>query len=115
MAKQKTPSLVTIAILTLITVLFWIGFNIYRSLTVEPPEKVPAEILEPISPTLDVEALGKLSARVYFEEYQLPETIVSAATPSSSLTTEEEAPEATESAATEEETEEATESGETAE
>lgn len=114
MAKQKTPSLVTIAILTLITVLFWIGFNIYRSLTVEPPEKVPAEILEPISPTLDVEALGKLSARVYFEEYQLPETIVSAATPSSSLTTEE-APEATESAATEEETEEATESGETAE
>lgn len=104
MKKQKTPSLVTIAILTLITVVFWIGFSVYRSLTIEPPEKVPAEILEPITATLDLETLGKLSARVFFEEYQLPETIIPqpVSTPSPAET-----PVATESAI-----QEATESGE---
>ena len=66
MKKQKKPNLVILGILTLITILFWIGFSAYRSLTSEVPIKVPSEILEPISSTLDTETLGKVGDRLFF-------------------------------------------------
>lgn len=70
MKKTKTPSLVTTAIITTITVFTWIVFGIYRALTATPPVNVPPEVLDPLSPELDPEAMGLLSQRLYFEEGQ---------------------------------------------
>src|SRR3972149_11073783 len=74
--KRKMPALVSTAILTVIILFMWIAFSVYRVLTDQPPISVPPEILEPISPTLDKEALATLSQRTYFEEADVPETFV---------------------------------------
>lgn len=115
MKKQKKPNVVVLGILTLITILLWIGFSAYRSLTSEAPVKVPSEILEPISSTLDTETLGKVGNRLFFLEQELAEIIlISSPSPSPTPSPEptqlpEEQEEATESATSE--TDEATESG----
>ncbi len=87
MNKSKVPSLVSIAILTAITSVFWIFFSVYRIFTTKPAPKVPEEILAPISPELDKVAIGKVQGRIFFEEGQIPQTSVTLAptsTPSSS-------------------------------
>jgi hypothetical protein len=114
MKKQKKPNLVVLGILTLITILFWIGFSAYRSFTSEVPIKVPSEILEPISPTFDTETLSKVGNRLFFLEQELAEIVLTAPSPSPTASPEptqlpEEQEEATESATNE--TNEATESG----
>lgn len=68
MRKRKTPNLVTIAILTTITVVFWIFFSTYRVFTDKPSLDVPAEILEPVSPTLDTGLIDKIESRIFFKE-----------------------------------------------
>ena len=68
MRKRKTPNLVTIAILTTITVVFWVFFSVYRVFTDEPSFNVPAEILEPVSPTLDTSLIDKIESRIFFSE-----------------------------------------------
>ena len=68
MKKRKTPNLVTIAILTTITVVFWVFFSVYRVFTDEPSYAVPAEILEPVSPTLDASLIDKIESRIFFSE-----------------------------------------------
>lgn len=113
MKKQKKPNLVVLGILTLITILLWVGFNAYRSFTSEVPVKVPSEILEPISPTLDTETLRKVGNKLFFLEQELAEIILTSS-PSPSPTaspapTQLPEKQATESATNE--TSEATESG----
>ena len=68
MKKRKTPNLVTIAILTTITVVFWVFFSVYRVFTDVPSYAVPAEILEPVSPTLDASLIDKIESRIFFSE-----------------------------------------------
>lgn len=115
MKKQKTPNLVVLGILTLITILLWIGFAAYRSLTSEVPIKVPDEILEPISPSLDTKTLSDVGNRLFFLEQDLANIIlITSPSPSPTASPEptqlpEEQEEATESATSE--TNEATESG----
>jgi len=70
MKKAKTPSLVTTAIITTITIFTWIAFGIYRVLTSTPQVNVPPEILTPLSPELDSQAMSRLAERLYFEEGQ---------------------------------------------
>jgi len=115
MKKLKKPKLVILGILTLITIVFWIGFSAYRSLTSEVPMKVPSEIMEPISPLLDTETLNKVGNKLFFLEQELA-NIVIVASPSPSPTASpeptqlpEEQETATDSATNE--TNEATESG----
>jgi hypothetical protein len=102
MEKKKMPNLVALGILTLVTIILWIGFGTYRAITSEAPAKVTAEILEPLSPILDTETLGLISNRLFFQEQELPETVISTpeASPSPSPT-----PEAEETTGGEEETE----------
>jgi hypothetical protein len=111
MEKKKTPNLVILGILSLITIILWIAFGAYRAVTTEAPTKVAAAILEPLSPLLDTETLGTISSRLFFQEQDLPETLILTPEPSPSPSPTPEAEEeetATESATTEE----ATESGE---
>lgn len=62
--RKKLPSLVTIAILTMITVVFWTGLEIYRALTTAPTPDVPTQILAPINPNLDSQVLNRLQNRI---------------------------------------------------
>lgn len=68
MKKPKAPKLVTVAILTTITIIFWVFFTLYNILTSKSPVVVPPHILEPIDPTLDTQTLDKLNDKTYFEE-----------------------------------------------
>lgn len=68
MKKLKAPGLVTVAIFTTITIVFWVFYSLYTILISPSSQKVPPEILAPISPTLDVETLDKLQDRVFFKE-----------------------------------------------
>lgn len=74
MKKTKTPNLVTLVVLTTITVLFWVFFSLYRVFTDEPSYDVPAEILEPVSPTLDSSLIDKIESRIFFREGEVAPT-----------------------------------------
>jgi hypothetical protein len=71
MKKRKTPTAVTTAILTLITIFCWAGFEVYRSLTIKPIPPVPAEILNPLDPTLDTASLNSLNQRLFLNENEI--------------------------------------------
>lgn len=68
MRKPKAPRLVTVAIFTTITIVFWVFLSLYRVLTTASAPNIPDEILAPISPNLDTNALKSLPNRVFFEE-----------------------------------------------
>ncbi|MEK7112802.1 MAG: hypothetical protein AAB875_05755 [Patescibacteria group bacterium] len=86
MKKSKTPKLVTLAILTAIVTAFWVFFSVYRVFTNEPPLNVPAEILEPISPTLDSDVIDKIQGRIFFSEGEIGITQIQSPTATGSET-----------------------------
>ncbi len=65
MKNNKLPSLIVLMILTVITVLFWISFSVYRTLTktTEPP--VGASVLAPIVPSLDTQTMDNVENKIY--------------------------------------------------
>lgn len=81
MKKPKPPSIVTIAIMTLITVVFWTFFSVFRIFTSTQPIDVPGNILKPIDPTLDKEALSDLESKNHLEPQDIPEIIYSTPEP----------------------------------
>jgi hypothetical protein len=68
MKKRGTPTVVTTIVLTLITVFFWVGFEVYRSLTIKPTSKVSEEIVTPLEPKIDQTTLDGLGQRLYFQD-----------------------------------------------
>lgn len=66
MKPPKVPSLVSIAILTAITLVFWAFFSAYRIFTVKPPIKVSPEVVAPLTPSLDKNALEKIDKTIFF-------------------------------------------------
>jgi hypothetical protein len=65
MKKSKLPSLVTVLVLTLVTALTWVGFEIYRAFTTTPEPSVSEEILSPITPSLDAGTIGKIQSGLF--------------------------------------------------
>ena len=68
MDKIKTPKLVTVAILTTITIIFWVFVGLYNIIVTPSPVNIDPELLEPINPVLDKEALKRLEGRIFFDE-----------------------------------------------
>jgi hypothetical protein len=68
MRKPKAPRLVTVAILTTVTVIFWVFLGVYEILTSKTPVAVPPELLTKIDPQLDIETLESIPQRMYFLE-----------------------------------------------
>lgn len=64
MKRPKPPSIITVAIITTITIIFWIFFSVYQILTGEPDVEVPESLLKPLNPTLDQEVLSTLNEGV---------------------------------------------------
>lgn len=81
MKNIKAPKIVTIGILTLITIVFWVGFEIYRTFTQKPEAPVAENIITPLNPTLDQTVLSKIQERMYLDEGQIGQTVITAATP----------------------------------
>ncbi len=78
MYKPKPPQLVTIAVITTITLIFWVFFGLYEILTKKTEVDVPPALLEELTPTLDTTTLNQIQNRLYFEEGQvdaIPKTI----------------------------------------
>ena len=86
MKKLKTPTAVTTAVLSLITIFFWAGFEIYRSLTVKPTPVVQAEIVNPLNPTLDTKTLEGLQQRLFLDDSQIGNNAAATSTPTPTLT-----------------------------
>jgi hypothetical protein len=89
--------------MTTITIIFWVFFGVYSVLVTKPPLNVPAEILDPVSATLDSQTLGRIEQRVFFEEVEIESLVVQTTptplpTPTAETTTEEAESQATESA-----------------
>jgi len=73
--KNKTPAIVTIGVLTLITVIFWIGFSVFRLFSSHPTFEIPSSVLLPIQPTIDTKTLDEIEQSIYFEPGQLVENL----------------------------------------
>ncbi len=68
MKKPKAPKLVTVAITTTVTIIFWVFLTLYRVLTTKPNPSVDPVLLQPIDANLDVESLEKIKDKIYYEE-----------------------------------------------
>lgn len=78
-------NLINLGILTLITVIAWIGFNIYHNLSTSQISEVTKIRIEPIESTFDQEALNLLNARQFIQS-DLSEQTKIKAPPSTTLT-----------------------------
>lgn len=67
MKKLNPPRLVTVAVFTTVTIIFWIFFSVYNILTTEAEVDIDQNLLKPIDPTLNTEVLNRLPQRQYFE------------------------------------------------
>ena len=72
MYSRKTPNLVAMLILTLVTVLAWVFFDIYHAIINKPAPIVPDEIMAPIVPKLEREVIDQMNTKVYFNESDIP-------------------------------------------
>lgn len=93
MKKEKTPNIVSLAILTLITSIIWIFFSLYRVFTDKSDIKVSQEILEPLSPSLNEEIISEIENRVFIEQNQIPDNIVAKETAVSKIESPSPSPE----------------------
>jgi hypothetical protein len=76
MKKPPTPKLVTVAIITTITVVFWVFLGVYNILIGTKDTIVPADLLKPIEPSLEIEILNMLENKMFIDEGQeIPFTI----------------------------------------
>ncbi len=82
--KSSVPKLVTIAVLTLITIVFWAFFGAYRALTKVPQLDFDENILEPVDPTLDTKTLTRLESRIFISDGEIEQLVgqIEAQTPS---------------------------------
>ncbi len=55
--------------------------SLYNIITSTPPVNVDPELLKPINPTLDQEALNRLEGRVFFEQGETSSPVIIRETP----------------------------------
>jgi hypothetical protein len=65
MKNTKLPSVIVLLILTSITIVFWVFFNIYYVVSKKTPTTVSEEILTPLNPKLDTEVINQMEKRIY--------------------------------------------------
>lgn len=73
MKKQKLPAVVVLLVMTVVTVICWIVFDVYWALSNKPSPVVSEEVLRPLNPVLDENALTSLQSREELPEDTIPE------------------------------------------
>ena len=81
MKKQKTPSFVIIATLTVITIVSWVVYGVYQVFVTTPSLEIPPEVAAPLNPSLDTQSLDKLQKSVFFEDSEITKGIITISTP----------------------------------
>lgn len=81
MQKNKLPIPITILILTLVTAIFWIIFEVARTFIKEPRPAVPRAITQPLNPNLDAEVLAQLQQRLELSDAEIGNVTIIAQTP----------------------------------
>lgn len=71
MKKSKLPRPIVIVILSLITIVIWTTFEIYRSLTFTPLDDIPTQVTVPLNPELNLDALSSLSQKIHLTDSQI--------------------------------------------
>lgn len=66
----------TLAILTLVTVLTWIGVDVYRALTKTEIPQILQKQIAPLNPKISTATLERLQQRVSFTQEELSEITV---------------------------------------
>jgi hypothetical protein len=97
-SKTINRDILVLAILTTLTVITWVAFDIYRALNKLTLPEILQEQLVPFDPTIDVKQIEKLKQRITIPENQLQEfqnTLNIEKEGTSSTTTQESQPEAT--------------------
>lgn len=87
--KKGRPFIINIIILTVITSILWVIFDVYRAFTTKPAPIVPEEILAPINPTLNQDLLNEVEKRVYLNEDEIPEVASGSSQVAVELTSED--------------------------
>lgn len=62
---NKLPNVINLMILTLVTILIWLSFTVYRSFTREATPVVPVEVVLPVNPQLDLEVIKMMEQKLY--------------------------------------------------
>jgi hypothetical protein len=86
MKKTKLPSIVSILILTLITTITWVGFDIYWAIRKTDNPVVSSAVSNPLDPTLDVSTINNIESRPFVNASDIPDTVANQNTNSSSAT-----------------------------
>lgn len=60
---KKVPSIVTLLVLTLVTVVSWITFDVYRAIVKAPVVKIDAQTLKELNPSLDTDSIQTIVSR----------------------------------------------------
>ena len=81
MKKIKTPSIVIIGVITLITIVLWVVFGVLRIVITQPSPDIPDEILSPITPTLDTSTISELENRTHLSESEIGQNIITPQSP----------------------------------
>jgi hypothetical protein len=85
MNKTKLPSIISVLILTLITVIMWVSLDVYRAFKKPAQNIVSQEISQPLTPSLDQNSIKQIESRNFLNDSQIPDSILNKATPSSTL------------------------------
>lgn len=68
MKSKKHPRVLTLSILTTLTVLTWVAFEVWHSFTKQPTPQVDSKTLKALDPKLDTETLTKLESKLHFPD-----------------------------------------------
>lgn len=71
MKRAKAPKLVTVAIFTTVTIVFWVFYTLYNILVGEPSLNIDPVLLEPINPNLNIDALDKIEKRLFYTQEEV--------------------------------------------
>jgi hypothetical protein len=80
--KNKLPSIISILILTLLTILLWITLSVYRAFTGKPAASVPEEVSAPLTPALDADTVKQIEGRKYLTGSEIPDSVTGSPLPS---------------------------------
>lgn len=54
----------------------WISLSVFRALSKKPTPSIAEEIVNPFTPTLDKSALDKIKSRIYLDDSQIPDVVI---------------------------------------
>ena len=75
MIIQPRPQIITFAILTTITIVTWVVADLWRQLVRPIPTQVESRVLEPLTPSLDKQAIEAIRKHIFFSDEEVKELV----------------------------------------